>query len=374
MPTEKFQRMARYEELTIKEVTRETPDAVSLSFDIPEHLREPFTFLPGQYVTLRTEIEGQDIRRSYSICAAPYEGILKVGVKEVPNGMFSTLANRRLQAGDTLQVMYPNGKFVLHTNTDNAKTYVAFAAGSGITPILSMMKSVLRDEPRSRFILFYGNRQTGSIIYRDEIDGLKNLHPTRLSVYHVMSGEDLGSELMSGRIDKSRIERFASLLFDPKEVDDYYLCGPEPMIHAVRDVLEERGVPKERVHFELFTSAAKLEGDRSKDIVPHVTSPKPPGQTVKSHVKVVMDGDEFEFALTSDGKTILDAAQDSGIDVPFSCKGAVCCTCLARVKSGVVTMDKNYSLTDQEVEQGLVLTCQAHPQTKEVTVDFDDIW
>jgi len=367
--------MARYEELTIREVVRETPDAVSLVFDIPQELEEMYLgFLPGQYVTLRTEIDGQDVRRSYSICSAPHERILKVGVKEVPNGLFSTLANRRLKAGDTLQVMHPIGKFVLHTDPAKAKTYVTFAAGSGITPILSMMKSVLCDEPNSRFILFYGNRQTGSIIYRDEIDGLKNLYPTRLSVYHVMSGEDLGSELLSGRIDRPRIERFATLLFDPMGVDDYYLCGPEPMIHAVREVLEERGVPKERVHFELFTSAAKLEADRAKDDTPHVAPARPSGPTVKSRVKVVMDGDEFEFALTSDGRTILDAAQASGIDVPFSCKGAVCCTCLARVKSGVVTMDKNYSLTDKEVEQGLVLTCQAHPQTEEVTVDFDDIW
>jgi ring-1,2-phenylacetyl-CoA epoxidase subunit PaaE len=237
-----------------------------------------------------------------------------------------------------------------------------------------MMKSVLHDEPNSQFVLFYGNRQTGSIIYRDEIDGLKNLHPTRLSVYHVMSGEDLGSELFSGRIDKGRVERFAHLLFDPNDVDDYFLCGPEPMIHAVREVLEEKGVPNERVHFELFTSAAKLEADRTADETPHVATARPSGPAVKSKVKVVMDGDEFEFALNSDGRTILDAAMASGIDVPFSCKGAVCCTCLARVKSGVVTMDKNYSLTDKEVEQGLVLTCQAHPQTAEVTVDFDDIW
>lgn len=366
--------MARYETLTIKEIVRETPDAVSLVFDIPAEHQESFAFLPGQYLTLRTEIDGQDIRRSYSICSAPHEGVLKVGVKKVPNGLFSTLANDRLKAGDTLEVMHPIGKFVLHTDPNHAKTYVCFAAGSGITPILSMMKSVLFIEPQSRFIMVYGNRQTGSIIYRDEIDGLKNLYPTRLSVYHVMSGEDLGSELFSGRIDKPRVQRIAELLFDPTEVDGYYLCGPEPMIHAVREVLEERGVDKERVHFELFTSAAKLEADRSQVEPNHVAPTKIEGPIVKSRVKVVMDGDEFEFALNSDGKTILDAAQASGIDVPFSCKGAVCCTCLARVKSGVVTMEKNYSLTDKEVEQGLVLTCQSHPQTAEVTVDFDDIW
>lgn len=367
--------MARYEQLTIKEVIRETPDAVSLMFDIPDELRESYlSFLPGQYVTLRTEIEGQDIRRSYSICSAPHEGVLKVGVKEVPTGLFSTLANRRLKPGDTLQVMHPIGKFVLHTAPSNAKTYVCFAAGSGITPILSMMKSVLRDEPQSRILLFYGNRQTGSIIYRDEIDGLKSLHPERLSVYHVMSGEDLGSELLSGRIDRPRVERFAVLLFDPLDVDDYFLCGPEPMIHAVRQVMEEKGVPAERIHFELFTSATKLEADREKAEPQAIPVSKPAGPAIKSRVKVVMDGDEFEFDLKSDGRTILDAAQSAGIDVPFSCKGAVCCTCLARVKSGVVTMDKNYSLTDKEVEQGLILTCQAHPQTDKVTVDYDDIW
>ncbi|MCF8257689.1 MAG: 2Fe-2S iron-sulfur cluster binding domain-containing protein [Flavobacteriales bacterium] len=366
--------MSRYEQLTIKEVVRETPDAVSLVLDVPNELQETYSFLPGQYVTLRTEIDGQDIRRSYSICSAPYEGILKVGVKKVPNGLFSTLANDRLKAGDTLQVMHPIGKFVLHANPSHAKTYVCFCAGSGITPILSMMKTVLHEEPQSRFILFYGSRQKGSIIYRNEIDGLKNLHHERLSVHHVMSGEDLGTELFCGRIDKARVQRFATLLFDPTEVDDYYLCGPEPMIHAVREVLEERGVAKERVHFELFTSAAKLEADRSAEDTAHVAPARPAGPAIKSRVTVVMDGDEFDFELASNGKTILDAAMGAGLDVPFSCKGAVCCTCLARVKSGVVTMDKNYSLTDKEVEQGLVLTCQSHPQTPEVTVDYDDIW
>ena len=361
--------MARFETLVVKQVRRETPDCVSIALDVPAALRDSFQFLPGQYVTLRKDFNGEEVRRSYSICSAPSEQVLRIGVKEVPNGQFSAYANRVLQPGDALDVMPPLGKFIVQANTANKKNYVAFAAGSGITPILSIMKTVLETEPKSQFTLFYGNRQKASIIFREEIEYLKNVYTERLSIFHILSGEELGAELFSGRIDKNRVKRLAALLFDAQSVDDYYLCGPEPMIHAVRDVLEEKGVDKTRIHFELFTSATKLQAGAGTE------KPKAQeGQSFKSAVKVIMDGDEFEFSLQSDGKTILDAAMASGIDVPFSCKGAVCCTCLARVKEGEVVMEKNYSLTDKEVADGLILTCQAHPKTANVTVDYDDIW
>jgi len=361
--------MSRFESLRVKEVRRETPDCVSIALEVPDGLRETFKFLPGQYVTLRKELAGEEVRRSYSICSTPQDHELRVGVKMVPNGLFSSFANRQLQAGDMLDVMPPLGRFVLSPDATQRRSYVAFASGSGITPILSIMRSVLENEPLSTFILFYGNRQKASVIFRDQIADLKNVHTERLSVYHVLSGEELGAELFSGRIDKERVERFATLLFDPLEVDHYYICGPEPMILATREVLEARGVAKERIHFELFTGTSAV-----KQEVMAAVAASDDNATLKSAVTVIMDGDEFEFPLRSDGKTILDAAMDAGIDVPFSCKGAVCCTCLARVKSGEVTMDKNYSLTDKEVADGLILTCQAHPRSASVTVDYDDIW
>lgn len=369
MPALKTRNMSRFETLKVKEIRRETPDCVSIAFDVPAALSETFKFLPGQYVTLRKNVGSEDVRRSYSICSAPSDGVLRVGVKEVPNGVFSSFANRELKVGDTLDVMPPIGKFVVNVDAANSKTYVAFAAGSGITPILSIMKAVLSNEPNSEFILFYGNRQKGSIIFRNEIDGLKNMYPQRVSIYHVLSGEELGAELFCGRMDKTKIERFAVLLFDPETVDHFYMCGPEPMIHAAREVLEEKGVASEKIHFELFTSTKNMTAGPGTKAMSTTE-----GSSLKSNVTVVMDGDEFEFTLNSNGKTILDAAMDAGVDVPFSCKGAVCCTCLARVKQGEVVMDKNYSLTDKEVAEGLVLTCQAHPKTANVTVDYDDIW
>jgi ring-1,2-phenylacetyl-CoA epoxidase subunit PaaE len=233
-----------------------------------------------------------------------------------------------------------------------------------------MMKTVLPEEPKSRFTLFYGNRQTPTIIFREDLEALKNRYMDRLSIYHIMTAEDLGSDLMTGRMDKEKISKLASVLFDPALVDDYYMCGPEPIIHAACEVLSEKGVPEDRVHFELFTSSVKLEDTEQKV----VEARKAEEKKVHAKIKLVMDGDEFEFALDSDGKTILDAASEAGIDVPYSCKGAVCCTCIARVKDGEAVMEKNYSLTDKEVAAGLILTCQAHPRTATVTVDYDDIW
>lgn len=363
--------MAAYHPLKVNRIYRETPESVSISLEIPEDLKETYRFIPGQYLTFKKQFDGTEIRRSYSICSAPYESELRVGIKKLPGGLFSSFANDVLKEGDELETGEPKGRFVLQVEPDATRHFVAFAAGSGITPILSMIKDVLRNEPKSRFTLFYGNRQTGSVIFREEIEALKNRHIERFSVHHVMTGEDLGSELMTGRMDKEKIGCFVGKLFDPKEVDGFYLCGPEQMIHAASDVLQESGVEKERIHFELFTSGAKTEAPvETKNVV----TPKPTDGTDACKVKIVLDGDEFELDMVADGKTVLDAAEDAGLDVPYSCKGAVCCTCLARVKNGKAEMEKNYSLTDKEVEEGLILTCQAHPRSASVTFDYDDVW
>ncbi|MBL4585658.1 MAG: 2Fe-2S iron-sulfur cluster binding domain-containing protein [Flavobacteriales bacterium] len=359
--------MATFHPLEVVDIKRETVEAVSILLKIPEELAEEFDFIPGQFVTIQQEIKGETIKRSYSISSSPSEGELRMGVKEIEDGRFSTFANRVLKVGDILETTAPRGKFVVNCDPENEMHYVSFCAGSGVTPIVSMMKHVMETEPKSKFTVFYGNRYTSTIIYVDEITALKNRFMDRLEVHYVMSKEEIGARMFRGRIDEAKIRYYSETLFDPLEVDHFYMCGPEQIIHAARKVLEEKGVDKKKVHFELFGKANPTAGNwtppekEQKEII------------AKSHIKVVMDGDEFEFDM--EGKnTILDAADQSGLDVPYSCKGGVCCTCLARVKEGEVSMDKNYSLTDKEVKEGLVLTCQSHPVTDNVVVDYDDIW
>ena len=359
--------MAHFHPLEVVDIKRETEEAVSIKLRIPKELEGEFRFIPGQYLMFRHEVDGEELKRSYSISSSPSEGELRVGVKEVPDGRFSTFANRHLKVGDKLCTLPPRGRFVVNTDANNKKHYVAFCAGSGVTPIISMMKHVLETEPQSKFTTFYGNRYAATIIYFDEINALKNRFPERLEVHYVMSKEEMGSDFFRGRIDEDKIRKFSEILFDPSLVDAFYLCGPEQIIHAAKNVLSEKGVDEGKIHFELFGTpnptagfAAPIEADNSK--------------SVKSQITVVMDGDEFSFEMEPGGDTILDAADKAGLDVPYSCKGGVCCTCLARVKQGEVSMELNYSLTDKEVASGLVLTCQAHPKTDNVLVDFDDIW
>lgn len=360
--------MANFHSLEVVDIKRETAEAVSIKLRIPEELAEEFKFIPGQYLMFKHEVNGEEIKRSYSISSSPQEGELRVGVKEVPDGRFSTFANRVLKVGDTLQTLAPRGRFVINTDAANKKHYVAFCAGSGVTPIISMMKHVLETEPLSNFTCFYGNRYTSTIIYMDEINALKNRFPDRLEIHYVMSQEEMGSDLFRGRIDEEKIRKYSEILFDPKEVDAFYMCGPEQIIHAAKKVLEEKGVEEDRLHFELFGTPNPTAGFAAPPLAPEVK------ESVKSNISVVMDGDEFNFEMEPGTETILDAADRAGLDVPYSCKGGVCCTCLARVKKGEVSMELNYSLTDKEVAEGLVLTCQAHPKTPNVVVDFDDIW
>ena len=357
--------MAKFHSLTIKDIRRETADAVSIAFDVPETLQSEFEFKQGQYLTLKAEINGEEVRRNYSVCVSPLEGELRIAVKKVPDGRFSTFANERLNVGDTLDVMTPMGKFFTEMNPDNEKTYVGFAGGSGITPVMSILKTVLQVEPNSDFVLFYANRGFDSIIFREEIEALKNQFMERLTVYHVFSEEVLDSELFNGFITAEKCKTFAKYLFDVAQVDEYFICGPEPMMLAIQEGLTDLGVEKKKIHMELFTSMT------SKMYTKTAPPKKDFDPTKESRITITVDGSSFDIELGYGGKSILDAAQQSGADVPFACKGGVCATCKAKVLEGEVDMEVNYALEEDEVKDGYILTCQSHPRSERVVVDFD---
>ena len=361
--------MAKFHKLKVADIKQETADTVSVSFEIPASLTNDFHFIQGQYLTLKQLINDEDVRRSYSLCTSPHDNDLRVAIKQVENGRFSTYANHELKVGDELEVMTPQGSFYTELNSDNSKNYVAFAAGSGITPIMSIMKSVLAQEPNSTFTLFYGNKSTKSIIFRESIDDLKNIYTNRLSVYHLLTEEHPGSDLFYGRINQDKCEVFFEKLVDVSQTDEFFMCGPESMIKEVSGLLEKQGVKKEKIHFELFTSPS--DSLQSKATV-KASSKANKEDKVNSEITLIMDGEKSTFGLATEGKNILDSALEKGLDVPFACKGAVCCTCRAKVLEGEVKMDLNYSLEKEEVDAGYVLTCQAHPLTEKVTVSFDD--
>ena len=343
----------------VLEVRRETADCVSVALEVPN--TETFSFVPGQYLTLRSTINGQEVRRSYSLCSSPLSGELRVAIKQVEQGIFSTWANTELKAGDTLETMPPMGNFALEIEPTDEQTYVGFAAGSGITPVLSILKTVLERAPKAKFILFYGNRKTNSIIFKAELEDLKDAHMGRLEVHHVLSREDQGNDLLFGRIDETRAAQFAAQIPGVKEAAGHFLCGPEAMIKGVQSALEQAGVASKNIHFELFTSAAPA-AEKAR------TASASSGEAA---VTVILDGEETHF--TQGPKDfILDSALDAGADVPYACKGAVCCTCRAKVLEGEVEMAMNYSLTDDEVAEGFILTCQSMPRSPKVTVSFDE--
>jgi ring-1,2-phenylacetyl-CoA epoxidase subunit PaaE len=350
--------------LRVRDLRRETADTVSVAFDVPDELRDLFQFVQGQYLTLRTVIDGSDQRRSYSICTAPHEQDLRVAIKKVPGGVFSTFSNERLQIGDELRVMPPQGRFFTELNHGNQNLYVAFAAGSGITPVVSILKSVLHAEPNSRFLLFYGNRSFDHIIFREQLEELKNGYPDRLAVHHVLSRESLGADLFHGRLNGEKCRAYTRILFRPEEVDAFFLCGPEELIFEMKNVLEEQGVPIEKIHYELFTAPGAAKKVPAADAIRATDA-------FDAAITVIQDGMQFDFHLQSDGSTLLDAAMRAGADLPFSCKGGVCSTCKAKVLEGEVNMELCYGLEPDEVEAGYVLTCQAHPKSKKVVVSFD---
>lgn len=357
--------MTKFYPLTVCDIRRESPDTVSVAFEVPENLRDAFRFKQGQHLVLRTNIGGEEVRRTYSICTATHENDLRIAIKKVEGGVFGTFASERLQVGDTLEAMPPQGHFYAELNPENQNLYVAFAAGSGITPVMSILKTTLAQEPKSRFILFYGNRGFDHIIFREQLEELKNLHPDRLAVHHVLSRESLGSDLFNGHIDGEKCRAYARLLFRAEDVDAYFLCGPEEMIFSVKEELEQLGVFPKKIHFELFTTP----GAKKKLAAAEAVAAKK--DAFDASVTVIQDGARFDFQLTSDGSTLLDAAMRAGADLPFSCKGGVCSTCKAKILEGEVEMEINYGLEADEVAAGFVLTCQSHPKTKRVVVSYD---
>ncbi|HMQ59783.1 MAG TPA: phenylacetate-CoA oxygenase/reductase subunit PaaK [Flavilitoribacter sp.] len=354
--------MSRFYPLRVKDIRKETGDCVSVSLEVPAELKDAFSFTPGQYLTFRIFEEGKEVRRSYSICSSPYENEWRVAVKRIASGSFTTFVHDELKIGDTLEVMPPMGHFVHVVDPAKSGLYLAFAAGSGITPVMSILKSVLTGEANSKFILFYGNRNTENIIFREEIEGLKNQHLERFSVHYVLSQEHTGSELFSGRIDADRCRRFMTVLVDPADVEDVFLCGPFEMIQDLKGVLPDLGVPLRKIHHELFTTGGKLPPKPAKV----ENSPD-----IESIITIRLDGATTDFPLNSRGESILEAALKAGADLPFSCKGGVCSTCRAKLIEGSVDMDVNWALEQDELEDGYILTCQSHPKTSRVTVDFD---
>jgi len=354
--------MTDFHILRVKDIQRETEDTVSITMDVPQQLKKLFAYKQGQYLTFKKDIDGEDLRRSYSLCSSPVtDEDWQVAVKKVENGKFSTYANETLKAGDVLEVMAPMGSFYTEVKEGQKKNYSAFVAGSGITPVMSIIKTVLHTETDSSFVLYYGNKNTASTIFKKELDALSEKYADRLTVHYVMSREEVAGAI-KGRINA---EMCLGLVNDHQNIfkaDEYFLCGPEEMIFSVKDELSKQGVSKDNIHFELFNTPVQKENDSSSDEDSIV---------LDAEVMVIIDGEEHEFTLNSKGDSILDAAMDAGADVPFSCKGAVCCTCRAKLVEGKARMALNYSLTDKEVEEGYILTCQSHPTTEKVVVDYD---
>ncbi len=353
-----------FEKLTVKDIRKETADCVSIAFHVPASLSNHFVFKQGQYITLRTIIQGADVRRSYSICSSPLENELRVAVKKVAGGLFSTFANEELQIGDTLDVMPPIGKFHTDLNPENKLAYVAFAAGSGITPVLSIIKTTLATEPHSFFTLLYGNKNRHSIIFKEELESLKNRYLDRFKMIHLLSREKTDTLVNHGRIDVEKLNMLSKQLLDIPSTDAFFLCGPEEMVLSIKEDLLAKGVSPKKVHIELFTTQLNTEKKLSKQIVNSST-------TSTSEINIKLDGISFEFRLGFDGQSVLDAALQNGADLPFACKGGVCCTCKAKLLEGEVEMDVNYGLEPDEIEQGYILTCQSHPRTSKVLIDFD---
>ena len=360
--------MARFHSLPVTEVHQETPDAIVVTFQVPPALKEDFRFIHGQYVTLKLTVNGEELRRSYSICSSPLDAdVFSIAVKRVQGGRASTQLVEKLKPGMTLDVMTPMGNFHTALDPGQAKHYVAFAAGSGITPILSILKTVLRTEQRSRFTLFYGNTEVGRIIFRERLAQLKAQYPDRLDVHHILSKGMDEDALFNGRITTEKAKALLSRFVTDTMDKEYFICGPEQMMVNVSEALEKLGADKKRIHIELFTTPVTTEAKKDLEHS-HGTDGAFSGT---ANMKVILDGREHELQLAAKGDAILDAAIDAGLDVPFACKGAVCCTCKARVVEGQVEMDMNYALTDEEVADGYVLTCQAHPRSARVVVDYD---
>lgn len=350
-----------FHRLRVTEVTPLTDDAVAVAFDVPAELSDTFSYIPGQHVTVRALIDGEDVRRSYSICANAASGKLRVGIKRLTGGAFSTYATTRLSAGDVLDVMAPVGEFTIDLDPSRPRRAVAIAAGSGITPVLSLISSSLEAEPGARWTLLYGNRTVNSIMFLDELEGLKDRYQDRFQLFHILSREGSDVPLLSGRIDAAKIRLIYQRLMGSSPIDGWYLCGPYDMVMEARQTLWGLGVPEEKIYDELFFAGPL---DTSK------LPPEPlPGEG-SVELTVILDGRAVTTRMVPEN-TILDAALRVRNELPFSCKGGMCASCKGRIEEGRVTMDKNYALIDSEIEAGYVLTCQSHPTTEKVVVRYD---
>jgi ring-1,2-phenylacetyl-CoA epoxidase subunit PaaE len=354
----------RFHRLAVNDLRRETPDAVSLTFAIPDELSRDYHFAPGQYLTLRTTMDGEEVRRSYSICSGPDDGELRIAVKKVDGGAFSNWAADELKHGDELDVMTPTGRFGVTPAPDQARLYVGFAAGSGITPILSIVKGVLAREPQSRFFLFYGNRTAEGMLFREALEELKDRFLERLSVFHVISGEEQDIPILHGRLDGDKVRLLLRSLVPAASVDHVFVCGPMGMSEDIEATCRAIGIADEKIHVERFVS--EFGGKpRPKTVVA-------PGTPPKAIASLIIDGKRREIPV-AEGEAILDAALRAGMDLPFACKGGMCSTCRAKLVEGEAIMEVNYSLEPWELKAGFVLTCQARPTSDRVVVDYDHV-
>ncbi|MEO6328416.1 MAG: 1,2-phenylacetyl-CoA epoxidase subunit PaaE [Ginsengibacter sp.] len=351
-----------FRKLVVKNIEKLTPDSVAVSFDIPPGLQSEFAFKPGQNITIKKNINGEELRRSYSICSSPLDNEFKIGIKKAFNGLFSTYANSQLNVGDVLEVMPPSGMFYTELHPVNKKNYLAYAAGSGITPIISIIRTALATEPQSTFTLIYGNRNRLSIMFKDELEALKDRYINRFSLHHILSREKMETDINHGRIDEQKCMQLTRLM-NIDIVDEFFICGPEEMTFCVEKFLKSRGVDGKKIHFELFTTPTRKRTVINYEAIKETNE--------SSRVSVKLDGRSFDFNLDYNSNNILDAALAEGADLPFSCKGGVCTTCKAKLIEGEIEMEVNYGLEPDEVKAGFILTCQSHPRSKVVVVDYD---
>jgi ring-1,2-phenylacetyl-CoA epoxidase subunit PaaE len=358
---------SHFRTLNIQDIRQETSECVSIAFTIPPELEEEFRFNHGQNISIRMRINGEEIRRSYSICSSPLEKELRIAVKKVEQGRFSTFANEQLQKGDILEVLSPTGKFYTELNPGNQKNYLAFVAGSGVTPLLSIIKTTLATEPCSSFTLIYGNRNRNTIIFKEELEALKNRYLDRLSIHHILSREMTDAPINHGHINPEKAKELNKKLINLDKSDEIFICGPGEMIFTLKDWMVQKGIAPNKIHFELFNTP----GENASRVKPSDNQDhnKTMGRTCRVSIK--WDGTTIEFDLPFDGDSVLNGALEKGADLPFACKGGVCASCRARLIEGRVLMDSNYALEPEELEAGFILTCQSHPLTEKIKVDFD---
>ena len=355
---------SRFHNITVADIQKTTKDCSIVSFHIPDELQEEFTFTQGQYLTLRSQIGGENVQRSYSLCSSPDDNAWHVGIKKIRGGQFSTYANDVLKVGDTMEAMAPNGNFFIDLEPNAGRNFIAIAAGSGITPIYSIIKTHLENEPNSTLKLFYTNQTASSVILKEEIEGLKNRFIDRFEVFHFLTKQSRGIDLYNGRLDTEKLEKLCTAVIDVEKIDHIFSCGPEEMIFMAKDFFMAKGIDEKKIHFELFTSSAAKKGPK-KEVTEEMKG-------LISDVTILDGGKSFNFKIHQGSNNILDAALANGADLPFACKGGVCSTCKAKVIEGKVDMEVNYALEKEEVAAGYVLTCQGIPCSDKIVVDFDN--